>query len=72
MPDLVSEAEQIVIFVFLDFFMKRGVVVLEREINTYLVPTYLPSTHYLPTYLFTWYLPTYPPTYLPTFNKGDL
>jgi hypothetical protein len=31
-PDLVSEAEQIVIFVFLDFFMKRrGVVVLERE-----------------------------------------
>ncbi len=66
MPDLVSEAKQIEIFVFLDFFMKRELFL--REIHTYLIPTYLPSTNYLPTYLFTYYLPTY----LPTFNKGDL
>jgi hypothetical protein len=46
--------------------MKRELFL--REIHTYLVPTYLPSTNYLPTYLFTYYLPTY----LPTFNKGDL
>jgi hypothetical protein len=50
-PDLVSEAEQIVNFCLPWLFHEEegSCCSWEREINTYLVPTYLPSTHYLPT-----------------------